>query len=82
MPVLWAGKHLNPEEEASLRRVIALLGRNEENVASEDESDEVRRDRLQLELFLPENAQKWSPDELEFGAHNGPWFDLSEDTAA
>jgi hypothetical protein len=81
MPVLWAGKHLDPEEDVSLRRVIALLRRIEEKIRP-DESDEVRRDRQQLELFLPENAQKWSPDELEFGAHYGPWFDITEDTTS
>jgi hypothetical protein len=80
MPVLWAGKHLDPQEEGSLRRIIALLRRIEEKAGSEDERKEARCDRLQLEFFLPESAQKWSPDELEFGAHHGPWFQISEET--
>jgi hypothetical protein len=26
------------------------------------------------ERFLPENDARWTPDELETGAHIGPWL--------
>jgi hypothetical protein len=40
-----------------------------------------REDRVNLERFLPENLYRWTPDELEFGAHNGPWFLIGDVTA-
>jgi hypothetical protein len=40
-----------------------------------------REDRVNLERFLPENLYRWTPDELEFGAHNGPWFLIDDVTA-
>ena len=27
-----------------------------------------------FERFLPENDHRWTPDELEVGAHAGPWM--------
>jgi hypothetical protein len=64
VPILWAGKHLEEKEELSLRRVASLCRRcgDEETAAS-------------LERFLPENDHKWTPDQLEMGAHCGPWMD-------
>jgi hypothetical protein len=80
MPVLWAGKALDVEEELRLRRVVALLRRIEEGGATNG-SVAVREDRVNLERFLPENLHRWTPDELEFGAHNGPWFLIDDVTA-
>lgn len=80
MAVFWAGKELNRDEELSLRRVVALLRRIEEDGTTEDERSGARDDRVHLELFLPENVRKWTPDELEFGAHAGPWFEIGEAT--
>jgi hypothetical protein len=81
MPVFWAGKRLDADEELSLRRVVALLRRIEGAGRTEDERRSAGEDRTNLERFLPENAHKWTPDELEFGAHNGPWFEIGEATA-
>jgi hypothetical protein len=65
MPVFWAGKPLDDEEELALRRVASLCQRcgDVETAAN-------------LERFLPENDHKWTPDQLEFGAHHGPWCDV------
>lgn len=77
MPVFWAGKALNPNEELSLRRTVALLRRLED--AGSGTADNVARSsREDLELFLPENVHKWTPDELELAAHHGPWFEIGE----
>jgi hypothetical protein len=78
MPIYWAGKSLTSEEELSLRRTVALLRRLEEAGATDGENDAVHDDRRHLELFLPENIHKWSPDELELAAHQGPWFEVGE----
>lgn len=63
--ILWAGKRLSDEEELRTRRVTALLRR----VGDDDVAE-------QIERFLPENAHRWTPDELEQGAHAGPWMTL------
>jgi hypothetical protein len=70
---LWAGKRLSPDEELRTRRLIALMRRTG-NVGQAEE----------LERFMPENDHRWTPDELEFGAHVGPWleFDAELDVAA
>ena len=79
MPIYWAGKRLTSEEELSLRRTVALLRRLEEAAGATDgEDDAVHDDRRHLELFLPENVHRWSPDDLELAAHQGPWFDIGE----
>jgi hypothetical protein len=77
MPVFWAGKALSPDEELSLRRTVALLRRLEDE-GSGTENEAGRNSRAHLELFLPENVHKWTPDELELAAHNGPWFQIGE----
>lgn len=61
--VLWAGKRLTDEEAATARRVVALLGR----VGDDAGADAFAR-------FLPESEHSWTPDELELGAHAGPWL--------
>jgi hypothetical protein len=63
--VLWAGKRLTDEEAAATRRAVALLRR----LGDEE-------DALHLARFLPEAEHDWSPDELEMGAHGGPWMGL------
>jgi hypothetical protein len=78
VPIYWAGKCLTSEEELSLRRTVALLRRIEENGAADGGSESVYGDRKHLEQFLPENTHEWSPDELEFAAHHGPWFEIGE----
>jgi hypothetical protein len=64
--VLWAGKHLTDEEELQTRRMVALLRR-----AGDDEGAEA------LAAFLPEALGEWTPDQLEAGAHNGPWLSFA-----
>jgi hypothetical protein len=61
--VFWAGKNLSAEEERSLRDLVALLRRTGTREMAEN-----------FERFLPENADRWTPDELEMGAHVGPWL--------
>jgi hypothetical protein len=78
MAVLWPGKQLDAGEEVRLRRVVALLQRVENNGRAEAERKNAARDRQNLERFLPEDEDKWTPDELEFGAHNGPWFEIGD----
>jgi hypothetical protein len=63
--VLWAGKHLTGDEEAATRRLVHMLRR----AGSTDLAD-------RFERFLPEHAHRWTPDELELGAHAGPWLRL------
>lgn len=63
--VLWAGKRLTGEEAAAARRMVALL----ERVGDP-------RDAAALSRFLPESEHPWTPDELELGAHAGPWLQL------
>lgn len=62
--VLWAGKHLTADEERAARDAAALMRR-----LGSDTADH-------LERFLPEQAHRWTPDELELGAHVGPWMDF------
>lgn len=69
--ILWAGKKLDAQEEESLRHVVALLGRIER--AGNEQAGE---DRRNMERFLPENEHLWTPDQLEAGAHMGPWFQM------
>ena len=61
--VLWAGKHLTDDEELKTRRLVALLERAGDPVSAEG-----------LARFLPEHQHEWTPDELEMGAHAGPWL--------
>jgi hypothetical protein len=61
--MLWAGKHLSDEEELHTRRLVAKLRRTGKDELADS-----------YERFLPENDQRWTPDELELGAHVGPWL--------
>ena len=63
--VLWAGKRLSADEELRTRRLVALLQR-----AGDTETAET------FERFLPENDHRWTPDQLELGAHAGPWVSV------
>ena len=63
--VLWAGKALSGEEEERTRRMVALLERNGEHDAASG-----------LARFLPGSGHGWTPDELELGAHAGPWLGI------
>jgi hypothetical protein len=63
MSVFWAGKRLEEGEEFRLRRVISLLRRIKDDETAEN-----------LERFLPENGDRWTPNELETGSHAGPWM--------
>lgn len=66
--VLWAGKRLSDEELAAAERVVALLAR------AGDEAGAAAFAR-----FLPGSEHSWTPDELELGAHAGPWLQLDAD---
>jgi hypothetical protein len=61
--MLWAGKRLSDDEELRTRRLVALLRRTGKEETAES-----------FERFLPEHADRWTPDELELGAHVGPWL--------
>ena len=63
--MLWAGKHLTDDEELRTRSLVAMLRR----VGDDDVADTFER-------FLPEHAERWTPDELELGAHVGPWVNI------
>jgi hypothetical protein len=63
--VLWAGKSLSGDEAESTRRAVALLTRAGEHEAA-----------AAFVRFLPESGHDWTPDELELGAHAGPWLGL------
>jgi hypothetical protein len=63
--MLWAGKKLSAEEELRMRRLVALLRRVGDTDVAET-----------FERFLPENDHRWTPDQLEVGAHAGPWMSL------
>ncbi|MGE0027899.1 MAG: hypothetical protein AB7O78_00565 [Thermoleophilia bacterium] len=65
--VLWAGKALTGDEEERARQMVALLERAGEADAAAD-----------LARFLPESGHDWTPDELELGAHAGPWLSIAE----
>jgi hypothetical protein len=45
--------------------MVALLERAGEGDAAAD-----------LARFLPGSAHAWTPDELELGAHTGPWLSI------
>jgi hypothetical protein len=66
--VLWAGKPLTDEEAAATRRAVALSRR----LGDEDTA-------LHLARFLPETGHDWTPDDLEMGAHGGPWLAVEAD---
>jgi hypothetical protein len=68
--VVWAGKRLSDEEAAETRRAVELLRK----IGDEDAARNLAR-------FLPESGHAWSPDELETGAHAGPWIGLSAGVA-
>ena len=63
--VLWAGKRLSDEEAAAARRAVDLLRRAGDDAAAEA-----------FARFLPGAGHPWTPDELELGAHAGPWLEL------
>ena len=63
--VLWAGTALSAEEEERARRMVALFERAGEREAAAD-----------LARFLPGSGHAWTPDELELGAHAGPWLSI------
>ena len=67
--VLWAGKHLTDEEELRTRRLVALLERTGDDDGA-----------AALSRFLPERAGEWTPDQLELGAHAGPWLSVDAGT--
>ncbi len=67
--VLWAGKRLTSEEEEATRRLIAMLARNGRHDTA-----------ARFERFLPEHEGRWTPDELELGAHAGPWLSVGART--
>ena len=69
--VLWAGKHLSDEEEASTRALVERLRR----AGAHEAADGFAR-------FLPERSTEWSPDELELGAHAGPWLRMEAEPRA
>ena len=61
--MLWAGKRLSDVEELRTRRLVAMLRRTGRHELADG-----------YERFLPENDERWTPDELELGAHVGPWL--------
>jgi hypothetical protein len=65
--MLWAGKHLSDDEELRTRRLVALLRRTGKDEVADG-----------FERFLPEHDRRWTPDELELGAHTGPWLGLGD----
>jgi len=71
---LWPGKRLELAEEAWLRNRVASLQRAED--ARADGWQGSRKERLSLERYLPEHEGRWTPDQLEGGAHIGPWSDM------
>jgi len=71
---LWPGKRLDLAEEAWLRNRVASLQRAED--ARADGWEGSRTERHSLERYLPENDARWTPDQLEGGAHIGPWSDM------
>jgi hypothetical protein len=69
--ILWAGKRLTNDEELRTRRLVAFLRR-----AGDEETADA------FERFLPEHDHRWTPDELELGAHVGPWVELGDTDVA
>lgn len=63
--MLWAGKRLSDDEELRTRRLVARLRRTGNHQLADD-----------YERFLPEHGDRWTPDELELGAHAGPWLSV------
>jgi len=63
--VLWAGRPMSGDEEERTRRMVALLEHAGEREAAAD-----------LARFLPGSGHAWTPDELELGAHAGPWLSI------
>jgi hypothetical protein len=63
--MLWAGKHLSDDEELRTRRLVAKMRRAGKAELADS-----------FERFLPENDDRWTPDELELGANVGPWLSL------
>ena len=63
--VLWADKALSAKEEEDARRMVALFERAGEREAA-----------AHLARFLPRSGHAWTPDELELGAHAGPWLSI------
>lgn len=63
--VLWAGKPLDSADEAATRALVDLMRRS-----GDDEGAEA------FARFLPERDDEWTPDELEVGAHAGPWLSV------
>jgi hypothetical protein len=78
--MLWPGKRLDLAEEAWLRNRISSLQRAED--ARADGWGSALKERLSLERYLPENADDWTPDQLEGGAHIGPWCDMPPATVS
>lgn len=68
--MLWAGKRLTYDEEAGLRAFIGRLHRTDNPGLASN-----------FERFLPENDRRWTPDELELGAHAGPWISAGGEVA-
>ena len=71
---------LDVVEEAWLRNRISSLQRAED--ARADGWESARKERLSLERYLPESADDWTPDQLEGGAHIGPWCDMPSATVS
>jgi hypothetical protein len=65
----WAGRTLTADEEAHTRRTIALFERCGDTEAAANYA-----------RFLPENDADWTVDELERGAHAGPWLQFGAQT--
>lgn len=61
--VLWAGRPLDAADEAATRALVDRLRRSGDEEGAES-----------FARFLPEHADQWTPDELELGAHAGPWL--------
>jgi hypothetical protein len=72
--MFWPGKRLDRAEQEWLRNRIRSLERAEN--ARADGWEGARKERLSLTRYLPENADDWTPDQLEGGAHIGPWCDI------
>ena len=63
--MLWAGKRLSDAEELRTRRLVAMLRRTGKHELADS-----------YDRFLPEHDDRWTPDELELGAHVGPWLSI------
>jgi len=65
--MLWAGKRLTDSEELRTRRLVAKARRLGLHMTART-----------YERFLPEHDDRWTPDELELGAHLGPWLGFGD----